>query len=593
MRPLIEIANLSKKFGHQVIFDGVTVSFSDEQKTAIIGRNGAGKSTLFRIILGQEEADEGTVKILAGTRIGYVEQHAEFPEGETVLAFLQRTTGKADWECAKLAGQFQLKRDYLQRVAAELSGGYRMRVKLTAMLLQDPNILLLDEPTNYLDLTTLLLLERFLRTYRGSALVISHDREFLKRTCTSTLEVEHGRLTSYPNDLESYLAYKEEQAEWKEKTNKKILAQKAHLQSFVDRFRYKASKAKQAQARVKMINKLHTIAIEHGLPTARIALPQLPAAPQGSAVRAEKLTIGYGDHVVAHEINVDIQRGDRVVILGNNGQGKTTLLKTLAGELPSLSGKVVWWHRADVGYYAQHVEAALQQQDRVDEYLRRQAPPEAKDEDVLRMAGNFLFRRDDLAKTVSMLSGGEKARLCLAGILLHPHNVLILDEPTNHLDFETSETLAEALAEYEGTVIFVSHSRTFVNIVATRILEARDGAIRQYAHTYEEYVSSLEEVLDADVGGDTEDDGPRVDKAINEQERQRLRMERKEMQRRADKLEKSIADLDARKSALLQFFFDNPTDYAPDKNQELQEVTKQMVVAENEWLQLQEKLERK
>lgn len=582
MRPLVEIANVHKKFGHQVIFDGVTLSISDEQKTAVIGRNGAGKSTLFRIILGQEEADDGNVKILPGTRIGYVEQHAEFPAGETVLAHLMRVSGKEDWACAKLAAQFQLKRDLLTKVANELSGGYRMRVKLTAMLLQEPNLLMLDEPTNYLDLATLLLLERFLKTYRGSALIISHDREFLKRTCTSTMEVERGRVTYYAGDLEHFFAYKEQQADYIEKTNKKVLAQKAHLQEFVDRFRYKASKAKQAQNKLKQIARLHTIAMEHGLPTARIALPRLLAYPEGSAVRAEKLVIGYGDRVVAHDINFDIPRGDRVVILGNNGQGKSTLLKTLAGELAPLDGKIAWWHRAEMGYYAQHVEAALQPADRVDEYLRRQAPSDAKEEDVLRMAGNFLFRRDDLAKTVSMLSGGEKARLCLAGILLHPHNVLILDEPTNHLDFETSEVLAEALAAYTGTLIFVSHSRTFVNVVADRMLEMRDGTLRQSAYTYEEYVATLEEVLDADVGGEADD----VTQDGDELERQRLRLARKEQQKRLQKLEKRITELDRQKSALLQFFFENPTDYAPEKNRELQEVTMRMQEEEEEWLRL-------
>lgn len=586
MRPLLEITSLHKKYGNRILFDGVGIVISDEQKTAVIGRNGAGKTTLLKMILGQEEADDGAIKHMPGVRIGYVEQHAEFPSGETVIAYLMRTSGKEDWECAKMAGQFQLKRNLLTATAESLSGGYRMRVKLTAMLLKDPNLLLLDEPTNYLDLATLLLLERMLRTWRGSLLVISHDREFLKRTCTSTLEVENGNLTYFPGDVEAYIAYKEEQADYIAKTNKKILTQKAHLQEFVDRFRYKASKAKQAQSKLKAIARLHTIAIDHALPTARIALQPVVTKP-GSAVRVDRLAIGYGTRTVADDISFEIPRGERVVIVGNNGQGKTTLLKTLAGELAPLDGKVAWWHNAEVGYYAQHVEAALRPDDRVDEYLRRQAPPDAKEEDVLRMAGNFLFRRDDLAKTVSVLSGGEKARLCLAGILLHANNVLILDEPTNHLDVETSESLAAALADFGGTIIFVSHSRTFVSVVATRILEVRDGTVRQYPHTYDEYVASLEEVLDADVGGETKE----LVESADESERQRLRMELKEKQRRAQRLEKSVAELDKRKSELLQYFFDNPMDYAPEKNRELQEVTAQMAKEEDEWLALLEAID--
>lgn len=586
MRPLLEIVGISKKFGHQVVFDDASLVVSDAQKTAVVGRNGAGKSTLFRLVLGQEELDNGSMKHLPGVRIGYLEQHAEFPAGETVLAYLMRVSGKEDWACAKIAGLFQVKRDLLTRVASELSGGFRMRVKLTAMLLQEPNLLLLDEPTNYLDLATLLLLERFLRTYRGSTLVISHDREFLKRTCTSTLEVERGQLTYFPGGLEAFFAAKEAQAEYIEKANKKTLAQKAHLQAYVDRFRYKASKAKQAQARIKMIGKLHTIDVQHGLPTARIQLPTIITKP-GSAVRVEKLAIGYGERVVADNIALEIPRGEHVVIVGNNGQGKTTLLKTLAGDLQPISGKVAWWHRASIGYYAQHVEAALDPREHVIDYLRKNATAFDKEEDVLRMAGNFLFRRDDLEKPVSVLSGGEKARLCLAGILLRDYNVLLLDEPTNHLDVETSESLAAALQEYEGTVLFVSHDRTFVNLVATRIVEVRDGTARVYPDTYEEYVATLEEVLDADVRDDQDNTPPN----LGEEERQRRRLALREKQREAQRLEKRTAELDKRKSELLQYFFDNPTDYSPEKNRELQEVTATLVKDEDALLKAMEEIE--
>lgn len=585
MRPLLEITNIHKKFGHQVIFDGASLVVSDEQKTGVMGRNGAGKSTLFRLILGQEELDSGSIKHLPGVCIGHLEQHAEFPTSETVIAYLMRVSGKDEWQCAKLAGQFQLKRDLLTRVASTLSGGYRMRVKLAATLLEGPNLLLLDEPTNYLDLSTLLLLERFLRSYRGSVLVISHDREFLKRTCTSTLDVARGQLTFFAGGLEAYFATKELQADFIEKTNKKVRAQKAHLQSYVDRFRYKASKAKQAQARIKMIGKLQTIVVEHGLPTARITLPKVVTTP-GTAVRAEKLAIGYNGHIVAKDITLEIPRGEHVVIVGNNGQGKTTFLKTLAGGLPAIDGKMAWWHRAEIGYYAQHVEAALDPRTHVIDYLRQNATAAESEEDILRMAGNFLFRHDDLEKPISVLSGGEKARLCLAGILLHDDNVLLLDEPTNHLDVETSEALAAGLQEYNGTILFVSHDRTFVNLVARRIIEVRDGTARWYPDTYEEYVATLEEVLDADMtsGDDTAT-------TTSEEDRQRQRMALREKQREAARLEKRIAEADKRKSALLQYFFDNPTDYAPEKNRELQDVTAAIAKDEDALLKALEEIE--
>ncbi len=383
------------------------------------------------------------------------------------------------------------------------------------------------------------------------------------------------------------MEYKEEQLAYKEKFNKKVLAQKAHLQEFVDRFGFKASKAAQAQSKMKAIARLTTISINKRAATARITMPVVVTKP-GSILRVDHLSIGYGERTVAGDISFEIPRGDRVVILGNNGQGKTTLLKTLAGELAAIDGKMAWWHKADIGYYAQHVEAALIATDRVDEYLRRQAPLGAKEEDILRMAGNFLFKRDDLSKSISVLSGGEKARLCLAGILLHPHNVLILDEPTNHLDFETAESLAEALAGYGGTVLFVSHSRTFVNAVATRILEVSNGVVRQYPDTYEDYVAGLEDVLDADVGGETKEVATTT---ANEAERQRLRMELKTLQRQATILEKIMAESDKKKSELLQYFFDNPTDYAPEKNRELKETTALLVKQEDEWLKLLETIE--
>ena len=280
--------------------------------------------------------------------------------------------------------------------------------------------------------------------------------------------------------------------------------------------------------------------------------------------------------MVADAINFEIPRGEHVVIVGNNGQGKTTLLKTLAGDLAPVDGKVAWWHRANIGYYAQHVEAALNPREHVIDYLRKNANAFDKEEDLLRMAGNFC---SDVTtwRSRSACCRAEKARLCLAGILLHDFNVLLLDEPTNHLDVETSESLAAALQEYEGTVLFVSHDRTFVNIVATRIIEVQNGTARIYPDTYEEYVATLEEILDADVREEADVAAPNAD----EETRQRRRLALREKQRDAQKLEKRVADLEKKKSELLQYFFDNPTDYAPTKNQELKEVTAQLIKDED------------
>ena len=581
MQPLLEITGLTKSLGGRVILDGVSLVVSEGQRIAVVGRNGAGKTTLIRLLTGEDKPDGGIVRHMDGLRLGWVDQHDRFLPGETAQQFLERDSGKPGWECAKLAARFQLKGPLLARPCLELSGGYRMRVKLSAMLLRDPNVLLLDEPTNYLDLATLLLLEEFLRTFRGGYLAVSHDRQFLKNTCTQTLEVADGALRYFPGPLEAYLAHKEEELAWKQKTNRKVEAERLRLQSFVDRFRAKASKAAQAQSKMKQLQKLQTIEIEHTMPVPRITIPW-QRVPRGFAVRTSDLAIGYPDRTIAKGLELEIQRGDHVVIVGDNGQGKTTLLKTLAGELPPLAGAYKWWHKASVGYYAQHVQDMLRATETVENYLRRNAPPDIETEDVLRMAGDFLFRGDDLKKMTQVLSGGEKARLCLAAILLQRHAVLLLDEPTNHLDVETAEALAVALREYQGTVVFVSHDRTFVQIVADRILEVRDGYVRQYPHTYEEYVQEMEARLEDEVRA--------LETPVTEdkEDARRRFAETQELKRELAKLEKKMETWDKKKSVLLQFFFDNPLDYDPEKRRQLEEAQEELGRLETRWYELQQ-----
>ena len=274
MATILQINGLTKAYGPQVIFDRASLTISEKQKIGVIGRNGAGKSTLFRMIVGEETPDTGALILHDIARLGYLKQHDTLQPDVTVIDFLTHDSGKTAWQCAKLAGKFRLKNDTLDSRVTSLSGGYQMRVKLTAMFLKDPNLLLLDEPTNYLDLSTLILLEKVLRDYSGSFLIISHDREFLKNTCAETLEVEYAKLFSYPRPLEDYLAFKAEQLEMKERYNKKIDRERKHLQSFVDRFRYKESKAAQAQSKLKQIARLK-IEIKHALATARIHIPEV------------------------------------------------------------------------------------------------------------------------------------------------------------------------------------------------------------------------------------------------------------------------------------------------------------------------------
>ncbi|PJE77133.1 hypothetical protein COV05_00795 [Candidatus Uhrbacteria bacterium CG10_big_fil_rev_8_21_14_0_10_48_16] len=587
--PLVEGRNLKKAYGLQVVLDDLSFLVTEKQKVALIGRNGAGKSTLLKILMGTEQADGGDVQFYPNARVGVVEQHEVLPDHISTQEYLEQKSEKPEWIVRKQSAEFGLHASDLEKAPAHLSGGYQMRVKLVAMLLLEPNLLLLDEPVNYLDLQTLLFLERFLQGYNGAFVLAAHDRTFLQNTCTHTFEIERGSLTSYKGPVDDYLAFKREQLEFELRSNKRLSREVAHHQEFVDRFRYKASLASRAQSKIKHIAKLRgkISKIDSALATTRITIPSPHVIP-GTAVRTQNLHIGYGDFVVVQNINLEIMRGEKVVIAGENGRGKSTLLKTLAGKIPALEGTFAWWHKADIGYYDQKTEATIIEKETVLTYLTRMAPPDASGERILMMAGNFLFRGDDLDKPTTILSGGERARLCLAGVLLHNHNVLLLDEPTNHLDVETTEALAVALKEYEGTVIIISHARTFVETLVNKIFEVRGGTVRRYMGSYEDYVDDLADLMETDM---------KEDKTLSSlghstaQQRTELHAQIKEFQRIQERLNKRIETFDREKSEILSYFFDNPTDYSPSKSQRLAELDEHLTTLEKEWLHTQEQID--
>jgi ATP-binding cassette, subfamily F, member 3 len=417
MPVLFQINNISKHYGARILLDEATASFSSDQKIGMIGRNGAGKSTLIKIITGEEEKDSGNIIKNSELRLSYLEQHDVYKMEETVAEFLMRYTEKEEWECGEVAAKFQLNYDLLHTQIKGLSGGYKTRVKLAAMLLRDPNFLILDEPTNYLDLSTLILLEHFLQDFNGGFLIVSHDREFLKRTCTHTLEVENGKLTFYPGDIESFFEFKEEQRANIIAYNKGIEKKKEQLQEFVDRFKARASTATRAKSKMKQIGRLQTIEIEHTLATVNIRIPQVERKG-GVAMVCDNLAIGYPDKTIAEGISLEIERGNHVAILGDNGQGKTTFLRTLAGDLPSKGGSFKWGTGLKIAYYAQHVFQTLNPRSDVYGHLVSVAAPGISQQDILDLAGCFLFKGDDVQKKVAVLSGGERARLVLAGLLL-------------------------------------------------------------------------------------------------------------------------------------------------------------------------------
>jgi len=496
MAVLMQIKKACKSYGEQVLLHEADATISDQYKVGFIGRNGAGKSTLLKILLGEEELDSGEIVRHPNLRIGYLRQHDPFLEGETALEFLQRDSGQPAWKCGEVAGEFELKGSYLDGPIKKLSGGWQTRVKLAALLLQEPNLLLLDEPTNFLDLRTQILLEHFLQNHKSACLIVSHDRAFLGATCDHTLDLTGGKLTSFPGKVEAYLQFQAEKREHDERANEAVLAKMKHLEEFIAKNKARAATATLARSKSKQLERLELTKIESAQPVAKIRAPKIPAR-KGPAVRCKDLGIGYPERQIASQVDVEIEHGTRAAIVGDNGQGKTTFLRTLVNSLKPLAGEVRWGHGCNIGVYAQHVYTSLPEKQTVLEYLHQHAARGKKDQEILDIAGAFLFRGANVEKPVSVLSGGERARLCLAGLMLSEHNILVLDEPGNHLDVDTIESLAEALLEYEGTVIFTSHDRHFTSRVATCIVEVRDGRVVNYSGKYEDYVYKVNKEIEA------------------------------------------------------------------------------------------------
>ncbi len=586
---LLQVQKLGKEYGGEKIFSNLSFAVSDKQKIGIIGRNGAGKSTLFRIITQTEQADEGQIIIHDNAKIGYLKQHDDWNKEESALQYLERLSGQAEWRARQVASKFELRADKLEQKADSLSGGWRMRLKLSGMLLQEPNLFLLDEPSNYLDLNTVLLLENYLRSYNGSFLIISHDREFLKKSCKETIEISKTGCYHYPGPIEAYLSFKAQKLATMIKANESLERQQEHWQDFINRFRSKASKAKQAQAMMRKISKLEEkrIKIESEAGLQRINIPKV-VKKNNFVLKSTNLSIGYQDKSVVEDINLDLKAGEKLAILGLNGQGKSTLLKTLSGNLPPLSGSYHWSSDSRIALHSQEEMEKLNPLEQAGDYLRRLASPEIKTEAVLKMAGDFLFKDEELKKVISVLSGGEKSRLLLAAILLSKPDVLLLDEVTCHLDFETSEALAKALKSYEGSVLFASHDRAFSQKIATAILEIDNGKAKTKHEDYVDYIKHLERHLKHQQKEQLENKiTPSIEKKISKERY----LENKQRQKKIQSLEKELEKMQIYKQELLNYFLEHYKEYNPQKNQELEEINRRIADKEEYWLTLQSEAE--
>ena len=596
MAVLIQIRDAHKSYGDQILLDGAEATLIDDVKIGFVGRNGAGKSTLLRILLDEEELESGEVIKHPDLRIGYLRQHDPFQADESALDFLMRDSGQPDWKCGEVAGQFELKGAYLEGPISKLSGGWQTRVKLAALLLHEPNLLLLDEPTNFLDLRTQILLEHFLRSFRQACLIVSHDRAFLAATCSHTLDLSLGKLTMYPGKIDAFLEYQQERREHDMRVNETVIAKQKQLQRFIDKNRAGANTASQARSKQKQLDRLETTQIAANEAIAHIRAP-IVEPRQGPAVRCTNLEMGYvlegGDKLsIANNIDLEIEHGSRTAIVGDNGQGKTTLLRTLVGSLESLDGNVRWGHHCDIGTYAQHVYTSLPENQTVLDYLEYKANAETTNQHILALAGALLFRDSHVKKKIKVLSGGERARLCLAGLLLGSYNILVLDEPGNHLDVETTEALAQALLAYKGTVIFTAHDRYFMHRVATSVIEVRDGGARNYMGDYDAYLYAMNKEIDDGErelnASKSKSKTPAIGKPPKNARRTSQRDHRK-MRKEISNLERKIARLDEQKrqlnSELLQA---TDPDEALRLHNEVADVAKDLSEAEERWLELQE-----
>lgn len=588
MASLLQITQASKSYGDQVLLDNAEATFHDNVKVGFIGRNGAGKSTLLKCILGEEELDKGDVIRSSNLKLGYLRQHDPFLPGESALDFLMRDSEQPDWKCGEVAGEFELKGSYLTGPIAKLSGGWQTRVKLAALLLHEPNLLLLDEPTNFLDIRTQILLEHFLKNHRSACLIVSHDRAFLNATCTHTLDLSRGKLTMFPGKVDAFLEFEKEQRNRDIRSNEAIMSKRRHLEEFIAKNKARAATATLARSKSKQLERLELNEIVGAESTANIRPPQVEPR-KGNALRCINLTIGYPDRQIASDIILEIEHGSRAAIVGDNGQGKTTFLRTIVDSLPPLAGEVKWGYGCNIGTYAQHVYTSLPENRTVLDYLHSQAAPGKKDQEILDLAGALLFKGSAVNKKIPVLSGGERARLCLAGLLLSKHNVLILDEPGNHLDVDTIEALGDALVQYEGTVIFTSHDRHFMTKVATSVIEVRDGRVVNHSGKYETYLDRVNAEIEAgerelassrallpkEVRSATSVDtsaGPRTEKVV-----------RKELKA----VERQIAQWDERKKTITEeMSTTQDADELIRLEEELNNLAQQVGDAETKWSEL-------
>ena len=595
----IQVNNLVKSFevGKNVL-DGLTFQVDQGERVGLLGRNGAGKTTLFKILTGELDYDEGTVVVGQGRRVGLISQIPVYPAGCTVEDVLRSAfarleslaeemralearmaAGESDPAILKrygtLSERFEAFGGYDTDVAVNkianglsipdsqrsqlfdsLSGGEKTRLSFVKLLLKKPPLLLLDEPTNYLDLDTLDWLEAFLKNYLGAILTVSHDQYFLDHLATQIFELQHGELTVFKGNYSQYLAQRELRDQQQEAAYEKQQEEIKREEEFIQKNIVRASTTKQAQSRRKALEKMELVDPPKHKSKVRIKFDS--ARPSGKEVLILKdLAVGYPDKTMLKDISFQINKGDRVAIIGQNGIGKSTLLKTVMKQLPVKSGAIKYGASLDIGYYDQELQGLDYSKTVIDTIWDRHK--DMNEKDIRSILASFLFTAKDIDKQVSQLSGGQRARLTLTVLSMEHNNFLLMDEPTNHLDLDAKEVLEKALADYDGTLLFVSHDRYFINKLANKIVVAKDGQAKIYEGNYTYYLN--EKAKEEAAAQETAAQEAPVVKAVSEskfsyQEQKKRDSEKRKLERQVAQAEKDLEELEAKEQEIQEAMAD-------------------------------------
>ena len=660
---------ISKSFGGRVLYSNATLQLNAGERWALVGPNGAGKTTLLKIIMGLESADEGTVTFAKDATLGYLEQEtelmgdrtalneviesaheikqwerkvndlslkiAETPEGATLNKYLEdyahameRFERLGGYELESRARQILAGLGFpvedFDKPAKEFSGGWQMRISLSKLLLRRPDVLLLDEPTNHLDLESVQWLERFLSSYDGTVLLVSHDRSFMDACVTHVAALENRMLVTYTGNYSGYLHQREENLE---QLRAKRAAQErdiAHMETFIERFRYKPTKAKQVQERVAKVEKIREelVVLPEQSHHMHFRFPEPPRTGD-TVISLEGVAKSYEDNFVYDNVDLKLYRGDHVALVGPNGAGKSTLMKLIAGKLKPDAGEISLGQNVTEAYYAQHQLEELNPANTVLAELDTVAAGWTTSEER-RLLGAFLFHGDDVEKRVNVLSGGERARLALAKMLVSPDPLLLLDEPTNHLDIDSVDVLEKALVDFPGTIILISHDEHLVRAVANKVVDVRDHKVTVYDGNYDYFLFKLAE-LQAAAQGETssktvssygtsgaravKNSGPEVGQAAGAsrnvktkeqrraeaEERNRRSRALRETKKRLDEVEAALTPAHKRYDELMTLMADEALYNDPQKFDECmaeyQALSKKIPALEAEWLELSEKME--